>query len=181
MYVRIRSVNIKDSYREGMESYLYLAPSSTFYSFFDLYTSRICACVTTCVHTSMCTHSHVHIWSFPRYLGTFIQLSSLEVPREKKAAFSVVSLKCSTDFSPMELCIWERWECLFSPSNSSSWYRILLHCLGTLAILKVCHPHPCSLQFQLIWWVGISLSCLFILGGSNVHLINEWLTLSSSM
>lgn len=134
MYVRIRSVNIKDSYREGMESYLYLAPSSAFYSFFDLYTSRTCVCVTTCVHTSMCMHSHVHIWSFPRYLGTFIQLSSLEVLRE---ALSVVSPKCSTDFSPMELYIWERWECLFSsPSYSSSWYRILLHCLGTLAILK---------------------------------------------
>lgn len=122
------------------------------FSLFYLYTSHI----QTCAHT--CTHKPVYIPTCAYLIISRVSENtcseSLEVHREKKAAFSVVLPEMLCRISPYRViikeCVWKCWKCPYSsPSaphtrhgtqniSASSQYFLCL------AVLKACCPYQCS-------------------------------------
>lgn len=85
-----------------MNSIFYLVSSSIFCSFSlcficipDTY-NHVCAHMHTQAYVYTCLH--VHIWSFPRYLGKIIQSPPPWKYTGKKRHLSLVPLKCCTEF-----------------------------------------------------------------------------------
>lgn len=152
-----------------MDTYFYLTPSFLVPLFCFFFLTHL---THTSMHAHACTHKHMHMCAYliisQVSRNTYSESPSLEIHREKKAAFSVVPLKCSAEFLLMGLL--SQWVCLgtlgmpvfltLHPHPQAQNFSALSQHFLCPAILKVCCPHPPSTVSAHL--MGGSLFILFV-------------------
>lgn len=155
------------------------------FSLFYLYTSHI----QTCAHT--CTHKPVYIPTCAYLIISRVSENtcseSLEVHRERKAAFSVVLPEMLCRISPYRViikeCVWKFWKCPYSsPSapDTRHGHRTSLRRPNIFSVLQFWKlaVHINVLQSLYIWEVEYYLiSCRLILVATRYIL--KWMSYSS--
>ena len=149
------------------------------------------SCIHICRHTQDYVYDYMCILIISQVSGNIYSVSLPRSTKGKEGSFLCGSPKILCRFFPYGViimqCVWKCWECPFSLTfTSDSRYRTQK--VSTFSqyflcpsVLKACHSHQCSKVSAYL--VGeISLDILSVnMCDYKEHLINEYLTLLSSI